>query len=186
MLKLGKETTPGIVLMDTSRVDGVKAPAHAASALSQIFRGLLNPAARPAEFQGVVIIGDLRVDRRELVDLELDLVAVSKRSGGDAGQVKRAARVVSRTAARAAPRMAASLRRRSRAAVVRGAALPASRGGGGTRRGAGSSLKSLAASRDAQALALLSCSAAARRTVGERCAAPAACGQIRPRLVGLD
>ena len=60
--------------------------------LSQIFRGLLDSASRPAEFQGVVVVGDLRVDRRELVDLELDLVAISKSSGGHAGEVERAAR----------------------------------------------------------------------------------------------
>ena len=90
--QIRKRNDPRHRVLDTSRVDGVKASLHTASALPKIFCRLLNSASRPAEFQGVVIIRNLRVDRRELVDLELDLVAVSKRSGGDARQVKRAAR----------------------------------------------------------------------------------------------
>merc|ERR1719399_1907842 len=55
--------------------------------LAQILSGLLNPAPRPAELQRVVVVGDLRVDARELVDLELDLVAISKSSRGHAREV---------------------------------------------------------------------------------------------------
>ena len=69
--------------MATSRIEAVKTPRDAASALSQILSSLLNPASRPAELEGVVVVGDLRVDARELVDLELDLVAISKSSGSD-------------------------------------------------------------------------------------------------------
>ena len=71
--------------MATSRIEEVKPPQDAASALSQILSGLLNPAARPAELERVVVVGDLRVDARELVDLELDLVAISKSSRGHSG-----------------------------------------------------------------------------------------------------
>ena len=68
--------------MATSRVEGVSTRRDAASALSQLLRGLLDAAARPAELEGVVVVGDLRVDRCELVDLEFHFVAVSKSSGG--------------------------------------------------------------------------------------------------------
>ena len=54
--------------MATSRIEEVKPPQDAASALSQILSGLLNPASRPAELERVVVVGDLRVDARELVD----------------------------------------------------------------------------------------------------------------------
>ena len=54
--------------MATSRIEEVKPPQDAASALAQILRGLLNPASRPAELERVVVVGDLRVDARELVD----------------------------------------------------------------------------------------------------------------------
>ena len=67
--------------MATSRIEEVKPPQDAASALSEVLSGLLNPAARPAELERVVVVGDLRVDTRELVDFELDLVAISKGSG---------------------------------------------------------------------------------------------------------
>ena len=75
-----KRNHPRHRLMATSRIEEVKPPQDAASALAQILRGLLNPAPRPAELQRVVVVGDLRVDTRELVDLELDFVAVSKSS----------------------------------------------------------------------------------------------------------
>ena len=78
--------------MATSRIEEVKPPQDAASALSQILSGLLDPAARPAELERVVVVGDLRVDARELVDLELDLVAISKSSRGHAREVERPAR----------------------------------------------------------------------------------------------
>ena len=78
--------------MATSRIEEVKPPQDAASALSQILSGLLNPASRPAELERVVVVGDLRVDTRELVDFELDLVAISKSSRRDAREVERPAR----------------------------------------------------------------------------------------------
>ena len=78
--------------MATSRIEEVKPPQDAASALSEVLSGLLNPAARPAELQRVVVVGDLRVDTRELVHLELDLVAISKSSRRHSGQVERPAR----------------------------------------------------------------------------------------------
>ena len=71
--------------MATSRIEEVKPPQDAASALSEVLSSLLNPAARPAELERVVVVGDLRVDTRELVDFELDLVAISKGSRGHAG-----------------------------------------------------------------------------------------------------
>ena len=71
--------------MATSRIEEVKPPQDAASALSQILSGLLNPAPRPAELERVVVVGDLRVDRRQLVDLELDLVAIPERPRRHAG-----------------------------------------------------------------------------------------------------
>ena len=119
--------------MDTSRIE-VKAPAwDAASALSQIFRGLLDPAARSTKFQGVVVVGDLRVDRRELVHLEFDLVAVSKSPGGHAGGRTRGTLLVKvwRARLRHSCVFAAAFARccRSRGGFV------SSRGGGGTRRG---------------------------------------------------
>ena len=69
--------------MATSRLNEVKTSRDAASALAQILSGLLDPASRPAELERVVVVGDLRVDTRQLVDLELDLVAISKSSGSD-------------------------------------------------------------------------------------------------------
>ena len=78
--------------MVTSRIEEVKPPQDAASALAQILSGLLNSAARPAELQRVVVVGDLRVCTRELVDLEFHFVAVSKSSRGHAGEVERPAR----------------------------------------------------------------------------------------------
>ena len=71
--------------MATSRIEEVKPPQDAASALSEVLSGLLDPAARPAELERVVVVGDLRVDTRELVDLELDLVAIAKSSRGHSG-----------------------------------------------------------------------------------------------------
>ena len=62
--------------MTTSRIEEVKPPQDAASALSQILRGLLNPASRSTKLERVVVVGDLRVDARELVDLELYFVAI--------------------------------------------------------------------------------------------------------------
>ena len=64
--------------MATSRIEEVKPPQDAASALSEVLSSLLNPAARPAELERVVVVGDLRVDRRQLVDLEFHFVAISK------------------------------------------------------------------------------------------------------------
>ena len=78
--------------MATSRIEEVKPPQDAASALSQILRGLLNSASRSTKLERVVVVGDLRVDRRQLVDLELDLVAISKSSRRDAREVKSSAR----------------------------------------------------------------------------------------------
>ena len=78
--------------MATSRIEEVKPPQDAASALAQILSGLLDPAARPAELERIIIIRDLRVDTRELVDFQLDLVAISKSSRGHARQIKSAAR----------------------------------------------------------------------------------------------
>ena len=69
--------------MATSRIEAVKPPRDAASALSQILSSLLDAASRPAELEGVVVVGDLRVDRRQLVDLEFDFVAIAKRPGSD-------------------------------------------------------------------------------------------------------
>ena len=61
----------------------MKAPTwDAASALSEVLSGLLNPAPRPAELEGVVVVGDLRMYTRELVDLEFDFVAIAKSPGG--------------------------------------------------------------------------------------------------------
>ena len=71
--------------MATSRIEEVKPPQDAASALSEVLSSLLNPAARPAELERVVVVGDLRVDRRQLVDLEFHFVAISKGSRRDAG-----------------------------------------------------------------------------------------------------
>ena len=78
--------------MVTSRIEEVKPPQDAASALSQILSCLLNPAARPAELQGIIIVGDLRVDTRELVDLEFHFVAIPEGPRRDAREVERAAR----------------------------------------------------------------------------------------------
>ena len=74
--------------MATSRIEEVKPPQDAASALSQIFSGLLNSSPRPAELERVVVVGDLRVDARELVDLEFHFVAIPERPRRDAGQVE--------------------------------------------------------------------------------------------------
>ena len=78
--------------MATSRIEEVKPPQDAASALSQILSGLLNPAARPAELERVVVVGDLRVDARELVDFQFHFISIPERSGGHAGEVERPAR----------------------------------------------------------------------------------------------
>ena len=72
--------------MATSHINKVKAPLHTEIALAQIFRGLLDSASRSTELQGVVVVGDLRVDTRELVDLEFDFVAIPKRSGATPGR----------------------------------------------------------------------------------------------------
>ena len=69
--------------MATSRIEAVKTSRDAASALAQILRGLLNPASRPAELERVVVVGDLRVDRRQLVDLQFHFVAIAKSSRRD-------------------------------------------------------------------------------------------------------
>ena len=78
--------------MATSRIEEVKPPQDAASALPEVLSGLLNPASRSTKLQRVVVVGDLRVDTRELVHLELDLVAISKSSRGHAREVERPAR----------------------------------------------------------------------------------------------
>ena len=78
--------------MATSRIEEVKPPQDAASALSQILRGLLNSSSRSTKLERVVVVGDLRVDTRELVDLEFDLVAISKSSRRHSGQIECAAR----------------------------------------------------------------------------------------------
>ena len=78
--------------MATSRIEEVKPPQDAASALSQILRGLLNPASRSTKLQRVVVVGDLRVDARELVDFQFHFISIPERSGGHAGEVERPAR----------------------------------------------------------------------------------------------
>ena len=78
--------------MATSRIEEVKPPQDAASALSEVLSSLLNPAARPAELERVVVVGDLRVDARELVDFQFHFISIPERSGGHAGEVERPAR----------------------------------------------------------------------------------------------
>ncbi len=68
--------------MATSPSKEVKAPRDAASALSQILRRLLDAPSRSTELERVVVVGDLRVDRRQLIHFEFYFVAVSKSSGG--------------------------------------------------------------------------------------------------------
>ena len=124
--------------MATSRIEEVKPPQDAASALSQILSCLLNPASRPAELERVVVVGDLRVDRRQLVHLELYFVAIPERSGGHAGEVERPARREEERRARGAREdrahgcfLAAAFAR----CCQRRGGFVSSRGGGGTRRG---------------------------------------------------
>ena len=78
-----KETTRDLVSWTTSRLNERRLYTPRAHS-PLIFRGLLDSSSRPAELQGVVVVGDLRVDRRELVDFQFDFVAISKRSGGHA------------------------------------------------------------------------------------------------------
>ena len=135
------------------------------------------------ERQRVVVIRNLRVDRRQLVDLELDLVAVPERPRRDARQVERSARREEERRARGAGED--STRGRFWAAacarcVVLGAAFYPRAAAAARVEGAGSSLNlGGGLTRDAQALALRR---AARRLYepSESCAAPAVCGQIRP------
>ena len=78
--------------MATSRIEEVKPPQDAASALPEVLSGLLDPASRPAELERVVVVGDLRVDARELVDFQFHFISIPERSGGHAGEVERPAR----------------------------------------------------------------------------------------------
>ena len=74
--------------MDTSRVDGVKASLHAASALSEIFRGLLIPRGQPS---GSSVIRNLRVDLVSLFTFSSTLSPYLKVLGATP-EVERAAR----------------------------------------------------------------------------------------------